>query len=45
MLIQEEKGPEKTPSPDLKVQTQEIPQNEKEAENVPDTTNPKASKT
>jgi hypothetical protein len=42
--VQEEKGPEKTSSPAPEVQTQEIPQKEKEAESGLDTNMPDTSK-
>jgi hypothetical protein len=45
MHVEEEKGPEKTSSPLPNVQTQEVPQKEKEAESVPDTKLPDASET
>jgi hypothetical protein len=44
VCVQEEKGPEKTSSPAPEVQTQEIPQKEKEVESGLDTNMPNASK-
>jgi len=43
--VQEEKGPEKTASPDPRVQTQDVPRKEIETEKVPDTKRPDASET
>jgi hypothetical protein len=43
--VQEEKGPEKTSSPNPRVQTQEVPQKEIKSESVPDTKRPNAPET
>jgi hypothetical protein len=43
--VEEEKGPEKTSSPLPDVQTQEVPQKEKDVESVPDTKLPDALET